>query len=43
MPTPEPLENGKKSNGKKSAGAKKSMKGLMGGGKKEGVNTDSYF
>lgn len=48
MPTPEPVENGKKSNGKKSVGVKKSFaeksKGLMSGGKgKEVVNTDAYF
>lgn len=48
MPTPEPIENGKKANGKKSGGLKKSFaeksKGLMSGGKgKEVVNTDAYF
>lgn len=48
MPTPEPIENGKKSSGKKSMGLKKTLaeksKGLMSGGKaKEVVNTDAYF
>lgn len=48
MPTPEPVENGKKANGKKSVSVKKAFaeksKGLMGGGKaKEVVNTDIYF
>lgn len=48
LPTPEPVENGKKSNGKKSVGIKKVLaeksKGLMSGAKgKEVVNTDAYF
>lgn len=49
MPTPEPVENGKKANGKKSVSVKKALaeksKGLISGGKgkQEVVNTDIYF
>lgn len=48
LPTPEPVENGKKTNGKKSVGIKKTLaeksKGLISGGKvKEVVNTEAYF
>jgi hypothetical protein len=47
MPTPEPIENGKKSSGKKAVGVKKSFaeksRNLITGKGKEVVNTDAYF
>lgn len=48
LPSPDPVENGKKPNGKKSVGIKKTLaeksKGLISGAKvKEVVNTDAYF